>query len=262
MSLVFSAIVPHSPLLLPQIGKENINQLANTLNAYEKIREELEKSEAETILIISPHGLVQNTAFTMNLSPEFVSNFQDFGDFGTKIKWPSDIALSFKIRQRMETRAPMQLISEPSLDYGSAIPLCLLTKNLPQIKIIPLYYSGLNNEMHYKFGKLLNREIIFNKEKIAVLASGELSHRLTRSAPGGYSPKGKKFDKKITTYLQENKFQEIVDINEDEATTAQSCGLKSIITLLGIMEGIKHTPQLLSYESPFGIGYLTMNFKL
>ena len=32
--------------------------------------------------------------------------------------------------------------------------------------------------------------------------------------------------------------------------------------LLGILEGMKYEPQLLSYESPFGVGYLTMNFKL
>jgi hypothetical protein len=36
----------------------------------------------------------------------------------------------------------------------------------------------------------------------------------------------------------------------------------SILILLGILDEVKHEPQLLSYEYPFGVGYLTMEFKL
>ena len=156
----------------------------------------------------------------------------------------------------------MRLISEESLDHGSSVPLCLLTENLPDIKIIPLYYSGLDNDSHFKFGQLLRHELLINNEQIAVIASGDLSHRLSKEAPGGYSPRGKKFDKKITKYLLENKIQDIINLDENLIIEAGECGLKSILILAGVLDNIKHEPQLLSYEAPFGVGYLTMNFKL
>ena len=43
---------------------------------------------------------------------------------------------------------------------------------------------------------------------------------------------------------------------------AEECGLRSILILLGILNRMSYEPQLLSYEAPFGVGYLTLNFDL
>jgi len=262
MSLVFSAFVPHPPIIIPQIGKENLKKIDSTVKAYGKLASELEKSKAETILIISPHGEVQNGSFTMNLAPNFTCNFEDFGDFSTKKSWPGDIVLAYKIREKLETTAPLQLVSTPVIDHGTSIPLFMLTQNIPKIKIIPLYYSGLDLDAHFKFGQLLKRELLIQNKKIAVIASGDLSHRITENAPAGYSPKGKKFDKKIVKYLSEKKTSELLDIDKNLILEAGECGLRSILIQQGIMDNIKHSPQVLSYEYPFGIGYLTINFRL
>jgi len=162
MSIVFSAIVPHSPFLIPSIGKENLKLLKSTAFAFQKLEEDIYSSDIESIIIISPHGEVQSNSFSMNLSPEFTANFEEFGDLTTTIKLSGDIGLAHKIRERMETRAPLQMISNPNLDYGSGVPLYLLAKNVPHIKIIPLYYSGLDLEAHFKFGQLLKRELMVN----------------------------------------------------------------------------------------------------
>ena len=262
MSIVFSAIVPHPPILIPSIGKENLTRLKDTARAYQKLEEKLIDSGVDTIVIISPHGPTQSNSFVMNLNPEFEGNFEEFGDFATKFELAGDIGLAYKIRERMETRAPLQLISEKKLDHGAAVPLYLLTQKIPKVKIIPLYYSGLSREAHFKFGQLLKREFIYNKEQIAIIASGDLSHRLTKDAPAGYSPKGKKFDKKIIEYLSKNKVGDILKMDKHLIMEAGECGLKSILILLGALDQIRHVPQLLSYEAPFGVGYLVMNFEL
>lgn len=260
--IVFSAITPHTPILIPAIGKENLTRLKATQQAMQKLEEDLYSSQPDSILIISPHGPIQTNVFTMNLGPEFIGNFEKFGDFATKIHLTCDIELAYKIRERLEVRAPLQLISDPDLDYGCLVPYYLLTKNLPKVKIIPLYYSSLDLNGHFKFGQLLKRELLVNKNRVAVIASGDLSHRLTKDAPAGYSPKGKKFDKKLIKYLIKNKTPEILKMRPDFIAEAQECGLRSIVILLGILEGINYQPQMLSYEAPFGVGYLVMRFKL
>ena len=161
----------------------------------------------------------------------------------------------------METIAPLQLISDPRLDHGTSIPLYLLSRHLPDIKIIPLYYSGLNLAAHYNFGQLLKNELLSAKARIAVIASGDLSHRLTENAPAGYNPKAKKFDKKLINCLLRKETNQIINFNHNFIADAGECGLKSIIILLGILEGARFEPELLSYESPLGVGYLVMNYK-
>lgn len=262
MSIVFAAITPHPLILIPSIGKENIKSLKKTLASYKELENNLYASGAEIIMIISPHGLIQANSFTMNLNPEFKIDFEKFGDFSTKMSFKGDVGFAYKIRESLETKAPLQLISEEKLDHGIGVPLYLLAQNLHNIKIIPIYYSNINLNAHFEFGQILKKELLVNKNKIAIIASGDLSHRLSKDSPAGYSPKGAKFDKKLIEYLKNNKTQNLLNINKKLINEAGECGLRSIIILLGILEGIKYDPQLLSYEAPFGVGYLTMNFKL
>jgi AmmeMemoRadiSam system protein B len=262
MSLVFSAIVPHPPILIPTIGKDNLARLKATQAAYDHLGEDLALSGADTVIIISPHGPQYEDAFVINLSPQFIYDFQPFGDLSTKGIAIGNIGLAHRIKESMETKVKLQLISDEKLDHGISIPISILTQKLPKIKIIPLYYSGQNLSDHYEFGRLLNHEIIYHPEQIAIIASGDLSHRLTKNAPGGYSPKGKKFDKKLMDYLLNKRVNEITGMSNDEIRDAGECGLRSIVILLGILEGIKYEPEIYSYEAPFGVGYLVMNFKL
>ena len=262
MSIVFAAITPHSPILIPSIGKENTAKLEETIKSFEKLEEDLLRAKPDTILIISPHGKIQDSAFTMNLNTEFEANLEEFGDFSNKTTFTGDYGLAYKIREKLETKAPLQLMSEKNLDYGSLVPLSLLTKNIPKIKIIPLTYSGLSLQEHFYFGELLKEELLSNNEKIAIIASGDLSHSLDKNSPAPYSSKGKKFDTKLIEYLKENDTRSILRMKENLITESNQCGLKSILILLGILSKIKHTPKMLSYEHPFGVGYMVMNFIL
>lgn len=262
MSLVFSSIVPHSPILIPEIGKENLERLSSTLRAYAKLKIKLEKINPETIIIISPHSDIRKDIFTINSCPQFIGNFEDFGNFSVKKIWKGDVGLIGKLSEAFETKNILSLVSKEKIDHGASIPLFKLTENLPNVKIVPLSFSGLNNQDHFKYGKLLKKELINSKKKIAVIASGDLSHRLTRNAPAGYSPKGKKFDKKIIEFLLKNNLEKIINMDEELIREAEECGFHPILILLGIMHNIKHVPKLLSYEFPFGVGYMVMDFEL
>lgn len=262
MSIVFSAITPHPPILIPSIGKDNLSQLKSTTDAFEKLRQGLEDSRPDSILLISPHGTIKQETFSLNLSPSFSGKLEEFGDFGTKKDWLGEVGLSHRLRESLETIAPLHLMHEKDLDHGVTIPLFLLTKNLPNVKVLPMYYSGLDAEAHFKIGKMLHSELQKSKSRIAVIASGDLSHRLSEDSPGGFSPRGKKFDNKLVELLQKKETEKIVEMDKNLVIEAGECGLRSILILLGIMSPIKNTPKLYSYEAPFGVGYMVMNFEL
>ena len=257
-------ITPHSPILIPAIGKANTLLLEKTLAAYKKIETKLLAEPVETIIVISPHSLETNTAFAMNIVPEFTLNFESFGDFATKTKMAGDVTFAHQLKENLKTVADIQLTSQELLDYGSAIPLYLLTAALKNTKIISLAHSEGDLKAHFDFGKLLQNELLSSDKKIAVLASGDLSHRLKRNSPAGYSPKGAKFDNKVIEYLNDlpTAADNILKMDAKLIAGAQACGLKSIMILLGILDKLPVAPQVLAYQTDLGVGYLTMDLSL
>ena len=184
MSLVFASFVPHPPLLIPQIGKDNLDRLKKTAQGYAKLAARLKASGAESIIVISPHGVISDTYYQVNLSPQFAYQYEEFGDFATKGGYAGDFVLAHWLKKDKEQKSIIHLITEPNLDHGTSVPLFLLSPSAPAASIVPLYYSGRSYRDHYHFGQLLAKPVRTYHKKVAVIASGDLSHRVTKDAPG------------------------------------------------------------------------------
>lgn len=265
MALIKTFVLPHSPLLIPEIGRANYNFLDKTTVAYNQIGESLKELGLETLVIISPHGLTRDNAFTLNVAPEMEINLKDFGFIPAKTTLTGDSLLADQIKTALPEELPLQLISESILDYGSAIPAYLFRSLVGNFKIIVISPAeNLNLEEHYELGKYLQKIIKDSDKKIAVMASSDLSHRLKRKSPGGYSPKGAKFDNKLIEYLndKETAATNIFKMDAKLIKDAGECGLKPIVILLGILEGTPAKSRIISYQTDFGIGYLSLEFEI
>ncbi len=259
--LVFSAITPHPPILIPTIGRESLEQIKKTCRAMEELGRDFYLAQPETAIIISPHGKLFSDAFTLNSAPEFSVDFKAFGDLETKLEFSGDIGLGHKIKETLETKIPLQLISEPELDHGAGVPLYYLNQKI-KAKIVPLGYAFFDLKKHFELGQALAEIIHREKRRIAVIASGDLSHSLTPAAPAGYMVEGKKFDEQLIKLIKEKNFDAILNLDKNLVENANECGLRSIVILAGILAEYNFEPQVLSYEGPFGVGYLVCNFEL
>ncbi len=261
MSLVFSAVVPHPPLLIPNIGKDELKKIEATKAALEKLEEDLYLSKPEVILIISPHGSLFKDAFCVNAHTHFESNFGEFGDMDTKLAWKGSDFLAAKLgHMANEAKIPLQLISEDHLDHGASVPLFYLTQHLPDVKILPIGYSMLDNKSHLNFGELIKEFIMDSGKRVAIIASGDLSHGLTTDSPAGFSKVGQEFDNKIIELLETRNTTGYANIDIKFVEEAAECGYRSFLILLGIMKDMNYTFKNYSYEGPFGVGYLVGNF--
>jgi len=261
--IIFSAFTPHPPILIPEIGKENLRFVTKTIKGMERLAEDMYAAKPDTLVIISPHGPMLADAFMINMSPQFEMNFEDFGDLSTKIKIAGDVGLIHHYKEIFETKMPVVLAHQEKLDHGTGVPLYFLTKNMDaeKIKIVPIAYSMLDYQTHYEFGRQLQEDMINDTKRIAIIASGDLSHRLTPDAPAGYSHWAKKFDETIVEKIQKKDTKGILNLDSDFVEEAGECGLRSLIILLGILNSMNYKPEVYSYEGPFGVGYLTVNFK-
>lgn len=265
MALTKTIILPHSPLLIPEIGRANYSFLDKTAIAYKQIGESLKSQGLDTLVILSPHGLTQDDTFTLNVAPEMLVNLQDFGFIPPKTILSGDSLLADQIKNALKGEASLQLVSETTLDYGSAIPAYLLKDIVGDFRIIVITpANNLSLEEHFNLGKHLRKTINDSDKKIAVLASSDLSHRLKRKSPGGYSPKGAKFDNKLIEYLSdpETAAGNILKMDSKLIKDAGECGLKPISILLGVLEGTPSKARIFSYQTDFGIGYLSLEFEI
>jgi len=279
----FAAITPHPPIIIPGIGKkEDLKKVKDTIKAMEKLGKEIAEAEPDTIIIISPHALVHQDRFAVYGSPRF---FGDFGHFGPpriasgeagapdiNFRFENDLELASEIIEKANDAGIKAFpFGDPDsdsfeLDHGEMVPLYYLTKHLPEsVKILPIAYSYLDRAQHYGFGQIINQIANSQKQKakrIAIIASGDLSHRLIQGAPAGYSEAGHEFDNQLIEFIKYNKAREIMEMDEELVENAGECGFRSILILYGTLEGMKYQPEILSYEGPFGVGYLVANFTI
>lgn len=262
MSLVFSCLVPHPPIIVPEVGGLESKKVLNTVHALQQLEKDLYASKPEILIVISPHGTILPEAFSINLADSYYGDLAQFNAPEVTMSFKGESGLAYRIKEANETSLPINLITETFLDHGIVVPLYFLAQNLKNVTLIPIGYCLKDLNLHYQFGQALKEQIQKSNKRVAVIASGDLSHCLTADAPGGYSPRGKEFDKKLVQLIKENKVQEILKLDPDLIQEAGECGLRSLVILLGVLDNVQFQPEILSYEGPFGVGYLVTDFKL
>lgn len=260
--IVFSAIVPHSPLLIPSIGKQERDTLADTLRAYSELEHALYAAKPETILIISPHGQMYPQAFSGNMHEHFEGVLKEFGDHGTLLKVHADfLLLDHMHRALRKAQIPFTLSSQQELDYGCTIPLLLLTKNLPDWKCIPLSPCLLGPQAHYEFGREITRVLQRENRRVAIIASADLSHHANSKSPQGATPEGLAFDAAIRSAVITRHHAELIGLDTKIRDGASQCGYQPIVTFMGLVSDLSGVMREVCYEAPFGVGYMTALFE-
>ncbi|MBW6440937.1 AmmeMemoRadiSam system protein B [Patescibacteria group bacterium] len=261
--LKFAAICPHPPILIPSIGKDYLREVISTTQALNELGHKIKELEISTIVIISPHAPVQMDAMSINGGEIMKGDFSLFGN-STSMEIENNIDLVGNIKKIAEAKnISTEIIGDDiSLDHGSMVPLYFLRKHNPKIKVVSIAFSYLDFEKHFEFGEAISEAIGTINENVALVASGDLSHRLLFEAPSGYSPKGKEFDKFLIKHLENNEVSEIINFNSELVEEAGECGLRSIIILLGALSSLVYKFKKMSYECPFGVGYLVGEFEV
>lgn len=155
------------------------------------------------------------------------------------------------------------IIISPHEEHGFKVPLYYLGKNLkPAVKVEEILVTNPSYEYYFNLGKEYRKKLEPEKEKTAIIASGDLSHVLKEDGPYGFNPAGPKLDKIIIEEVKNNNPQKLLNIDPVILEEGAECGLRSILFLFGAFSGLKYKTEVLSYEGPFGVGYMVAEFKL
>lgn len=262
-------LMPHPPIMIPEVGKGEEVKIQNTIDACNKIGQEIKELAPETIIIITSHGPVFNDAIAISNEKNIYGDLGKFNVFNVNMKKEIDTSLTTEILNLTKNKGIQTVgVTEKllrhfnrsfELDHGSIVPLYHIDKYYQDYKIVHITYGMLSFIELYQFGIILKEAINNLKRNCVIIASGDLSHRLLENGPYPYSPKGKIFDELILSYLEKGKTYEIFSMNKKDIEEAGECGYRSILILLGVLGEFKG--KVLSYEGPFGVGYGVMSFK-
>ncbi len=261
--LVFSGFTPHSPLLLEQINLERLKDVKKTLSAMQELADELYATHPDTIVLISEHPTTYNETFSIYLDDPYKFDLSEFGSFDFDLSFRPSIALIDRLQRRLRSQNQnVTLETESALHYASAVPLKLLTKELEDVKLVTIGISHLDAKSHFAFGQALKDTLMVSDERIALIASGDLAHTLASDGPVPFHQDGKIYDEKIQEVISQNNPAGLLAMDQELVKHAQETSYLPLCTLYGALERVSLTPKILSYESPFGVGYLVAHLLL
>ena len=256
-SLVFSGVAPHPPIMVPEVGQDALKDVQKSIDGMAELTRRVLDSDAETVVLISPHAPLEADSFVAYAEPTLIGDFTRFRAPQSAFSVSVDLELLHAIsKNAIEHDYEVTTLHARNLDHGSAVPLYFLLENGWSGKVVVLGYSFLPNKDHLIFGSCVGKAIEEVERRVAFIASGDLSHRLKPQAPAGYNPDAHLFDEKVIDAFRNNSLDRIVKIDDRLRRLAGECGYRSLLVAIGANETISPECDVISYEAPFGVGYL------
>lgn len=248
MSLVYSVFVPHPPILVPEIGRGEERKCQASLDAYHEIASRLVQAEVETVILVSPHAPLAKEGITLSTEEVVLGNFAQFGVEQVSFSFTCDTTA---IAQFQKDLSGVVSIQGP-MDHGALVPLYFLQKAGWNGKVVLL---GMPLERPEEYGLRMGQILDKLPGRYALVASGDLSHRLKEDGPYGFDSAGPEFDQAVLKALQRDT-KKLTSLPVDLVEKAGECGYRSLRLALAAKEG---APEVLSYEGPFGVGYMVVD---
>ena len=230
MSILAAFMVPHPPMIVPEVGRGSEKQIEKTIRAYELVADQITALKPETIIVSSPHSVMYSDYFHISPGSGAVGSFADFGAPEVKFDVDYDEELVKDLCERAEEAGfPAGRLGEkrPELDHGTMVPLWFILKKYKDFKLVRTGLSGYDLLKHYEYGVMIKDVVESLGRRVVYVASGDLSHKLQSYGPYGFSEEGPIYDKRIMDVCSEARFGELFDFDENFCEKAAECGHKS-----------------------------------
>ena len=256
--IVFAGIAPHPPLLVPEVGGSRIEQVADSQRALREFSRRLVETRPETVVVISPHSPLDPRLFTARASEEISGDFREFYAPQVQLAFKNDLELLDAIKRAAshESVELRELARDCPLDHGAMVPLYYLREAGWNGPVVVIGFTLQSNEKHLAFGRAIALAASSINRRTAIVASGDLSHRLIVGGPYEYEPTAHLFDEQVVESIATGNATGVLDIDPDLRNRAGECGYRSIVIALGSAGENLRDHQVLSYEGPFGVGYM------
>ncbi len=265
MSIIAAYMVPHPPLIIPEVGKGGEEKILETTESYNEVGRQIAGLKPDTIIISSPHAVMYSDYFHISPGTKAFGSFANFGAREVRFNEEYDNELVKYIESVCgEKRFPAGTKGEKGieLDHGTMVPLYFIEKYYHDFKLVRLGLSGLDLMKHYELGKIIKDAVSKLGRRAVYIASGDLSHKLKEYGPYGFSPEGPVYDERIMDVCSRGCFSELFSFDESFCDKAAECGHRSFVIMAGALDGKSLGIKKLSHQDVTGVGYGICSFNV
>ncbi len=264
MPIIAAYMVPHPPMIVPEVGRGSERQIEATRAAYARAAAEIAALAPETIVISSPHATMYADYFHISPGRRAGGSFARFRAPGVRFQEEYDAELARTI-ERLATLESLPAGTrgqrEPELDHGTMVPLYFIRQVYAGFRLVRIGLSGLPLEDHYRLGQLVQRAVAETGRRAVYIASGDLSHKLRSSGPYGFAPEGPRYDARVMDVCGRAAFGELFDFDEAFCERAAECGHRSFVIMAGALDGTAVEAEVFSHQDVTGVGYGICAFR-
>ena len=247
MAVTSSGLMCHAPIVHPKVGGERAERCVATTSAMREVAARTIASRPERLVLVSPHSPRPATDFSA-WEGTHRGALADFGAPDVAVELPDAPEVA-------ETLAlPGVRRGRRSLDHGAMVPLAFLWeagwRGPTAILALPWSSSPASEQLGGRLAGLPGRT--------AVIASGDMSHRLKQGAPAGFHPKARLFDAAFLRALEEERWEDL------ERTPHRAEAAEDVVDTTRLALGAAGEPlhaEVLAYEGPWGVGYAEAIFR-
>lgn len=258
MPILGAFMVPHPPLIIKEIGKGKEQTILQTIKAYQEVAKRIAVLKPETIIVTTPHSIMFADYFHISPGLSARGDFRQFGASNVEFNVLYDTEfVNCLATLADENNFPAGTLGEreKALDHATMVPLYFINQEYTNYQLVRIGLSGESYLEHYTLGAYIKRVSEKLNRKVVLVASGDLSHKLTQEVPYGYQAEGPEYDKKIMDIMGSANFLELFHFNESFCDKAAECGHRSFVIMAGALDCTAVKAEQLSYEGPFGVGY-------
>ena len=129
MAIVGAIMVPHPPLIIPEVGRGQERGIQATIQAYHEAAKRLASWKPDTVVVLSPHSVMYADYFHISPGRGAQGNFGDFRAPQVEIKAQYDTEFVDMLSRKAAgcgVSAGTLGERDSSLDHGTMIPLWFL----------------------------------------------------------------------------------------------------------------------------------------
>ena len=262
MPLVAAAALPHTPQLLVRPPTEDRDLVLRVHGALGEVKRRLTAARVDVIALIGGDHI---EGFFLNAVPALAVyvGARAAGEFG-RYHYAFDVHEPLAravVEQGIEAGFDLTYSQDVPLDYAFYVPLHFAMPS-PAVPIVPLYVNVYLPPQPaparcYAWGRALRTILDARPERVALVASGGLSH-----FPGTdrYGSPDFEFDRALLASLAEGRGAETARFTGEELDKAGNVELRTWITLLGALGGAR--AEVLAYEPSWHHGNAVVTWPL
>ncbi len=258
----FCGLLPHPPIVVPEVGRERLDGCMSTVDACRDFARRMMATEPDRLFVVSPHSPRQGSAFGVWDGDRLRGDLGRFGAPGSAVDLANDSEMVEALARAAgaQGQATWSIPPEP-LDHGAVVPLWFLVEagwsGPTCLASLPWHATPAAMEA---FGRALAAAAASLEGRAALIASGDMSHRCKPDAPAGYHPRAVEFDRALTGLVGDGRLDAIGSIDAELRELAAEDAADSSQIVAAAIGYRPHGEEVLSYEHPFGVGYLVAVF--